>query len=130
VEYEAILAPRDNKTDTKVNPAHQMDVKQNQKLLHCFHHPGSAVRLHMDAMSLTGDKGSSRSPMRFLGRELKRERDATWPKGIIFVSIIIFTLGPETLRPNGRVMIINQSVDQANSALDHLILLKVFLPLD
>jgi hypothetical protein len=44
-----------------------MGVKQNQKKFHRLHHPRSG-RLHVAAMSLTGDEGSS-SPMSFLGKE-------------------------------------------------------------
>jgi hypothetical protein len=48
-----------------------MGVKQNRKQSHRLLHPQSGI-LHVAAMSLTGDEGSS-SPMSFLGKERLRE---------------------------------------------------------
>jgi len=45
-----------------------MGVKQFKKQSHHLHHPRSG-RLHVAAMSLTGDEGSS-GPMSFLGLSL------------------------------------------------------------
>jgi hypothetical protein len=50
----------------KASPARLMGVKQNKKQSHRLHHPQSG-RLHVAAMSLTGDEGSS-GPMSFLGK--------------------------------------------------------------
>jgi hypothetical protein len=58
---------RDNQIENKASPARLMGVKQNQKQSHRLHHQRSG-RLHVDAMSLTSDEGSS-SPMSFLGKE-------------------------------------------------------------
>ena len=63
----------------------------------------------MAAMSLTGDEGSSKSNE--FSRQGKIERDATRPKGVSFVSIIIFTFHLDALSLNGSVMIINQSIN-------------------
>ena len=82
-----------------------MGVKQNQKQSHRLHHPQSG-RLHVAAMSLTGDEGSSKSNE--FSRQGKIERDTTRPEGVSFVSIIIFTFHLDALSLNGSVMIINQ----------------------
>ena len=89
----------------KASPARLMGVKQNQKQSHPLHHTQSG-RLHVAAMSLTGDQGSSNS-MSLLGREIERET-LHGQKEESFVSINIFTLRPDLLSLNGSVLIINQ----------------------
>ncbi len=84
-----------------------MGVKQNKKQSHHLHHPQSG-RLHVAAMSLTGDEGSS-SPMSFLGKERERET-LQGRKEVSFVSIIMFILRPDALSLTGSVMI-NQSIN-------------------
>jgi hypothetical protein len=49
-----------------------MGVKQNKKQSHRLHHPRSG-RLHVAAMSLTGDEGAS-GPMSFLGKKDREKR--------------------------------------------------------
>ena len=62
----------------------------------------------MDAMSLTSDEGQRNE----FSRQGKIERNATRPKGVLFVSIIIITFCLEAFSINGSVMIINQSINQ------------------
>ncbi len=80
--------------EPKAIPAHLMGVKQNQKQSHPLHHAQSG-RLHVAAMSLTGDQGSSNS-MSLLGREIERET-LHGQKEESFVSIDMFTLHPVVL---------------------------------
>ena len=63
---------RDNQIENKASPARLMGVKQNKKQSHHLHHPQSG-RLHVAAMSLTGDEGSSKSNE--FSRQGKIERD-------------------------------------------------------
>ena len=73
--------------DKKAIPAHLMGVKQKQKQSHCLH-PTQSVRLHVAAMSLTGDEGSSKSNE--FSRQGKIERDAARPKGSIICQFYYF----------------------------------------
>jgi len=75
-----------------------MGVKQNKKQSHHLHHPQSG-RLHVAAMSLTGDERSS-GPMSFLGKERERET-LHGQKEVSFDSIIMFILRPNALSLNG-----------------------------
>ena len=86
-----------------------MMVKQNKKQSHRLNHPRSG-RLHVAAMSLTGDERSS-GPMSFLGKERQRET-LQGRKEVAFVSIFMFILRPDALSLNGSVMI-NQSINQS-----------------
>jgi hypothetical protein len=97
VEYVTAPALRDNKAETKANMARLMGIKQNQKQSYGLHHPQSGI-LHVAAISLTGDEGSS-NPISFLGRERLRET-LQGQKEVLFVSIIIFTLCPDALSLN------------------------------
>jgi len=83
----------------KASPARRMCVKQNQKQSHPLHHTRSG-RLHVAAMSLTGDEGSSNS-MSFLGREQGNniERDATRPKGSIVCQYYYVYSSPRRIKP-------------------------------
>ena len=66
VKYETAPTLRDKKqTESKASPACLMDVKHNQKQSNRLHHPQPGS-LHVAAMILTGDEGSS-SPMSLLG---------------------------------------------------------------
>jgi len=79
-----------------------MGVKQKQKQSHRLHHPQSG-RLHVAAMSLTGDERSSKSNE--FSRQGKIEREMRHGrKEVSFVSFIFFPLCPDALSLNGSVM--------------------------